>query len=134
MTPPERHRHTQRPAPRIDVLDNLIVRKPRGPAMLIVQGDKRVVAGRTFHDLLRNKLELVPARQFRPGLVANRTHDPDRPSMTFTLRNRACDAAWVIQPDWPGWPLPHVINPYWRRCDRSATPSQLPQNSGVIPW
>ena len=89
VTSPERHRHTQKPAPRIDVLDNLIVRKPRRPAMLIVQRNKRVVAGRTFQDLFCDKPELVPARQFRPGLVAGRTHDPACPPMTLTLRNRA---------------------------------------------
>jgi len=99
VTLPERHHHAQRPAPCIDVLDNLIVGKPRRPAMLIVQRDNRVVSGRTFQDLLGDKLELLSARQLRPGLVASCSHDAPDPPMTLTLRNRACEAAWVIQPD-----------------------------------
>src|SRR5215510_1290761 len=133
VTTPERHRHVQRPAPRVDVVDNLIIGKPRRPAVMIVQGHKRMVAGRMLQNQLHEKLELIRACQLWPGLVASHAHNPACPPMTLTSRNRAGDAAWVIQPDWPGWPFPHVMNPYRRRCDRSATPSQLPQNSGVIP-
>ena len=98
----ERHRHTQRPTPHVDVLDDLIVRKPRRPALLIMQRYQRVIAGRTVQHQLHKKSELILARQLWPRLVTRRTHEPACPPMTLTLRNRAWEAAWVIQPDWAG--------------------------------
>ena len=133
MSSPEGHRHGQCASPCIDVLHDLVVGKPGGAGMQIVQFHHGVVAGRPGQDKIGEEAKLLPARQFRPGFDTGAGHDLPSPLMTATCRNRAGEAAWVIHPDWPGCPFPHVMNPYRRRNDRSATPSQLFQNSGVIP-
>jgi hypothetical protein len=129
----EGDRHRQRAASRIDILNDLIIGEPGRSGMVIAKPDDRMISGRAGHDQIAQKTKLVRASHLRPS-AAQYGHELSSPRITWTWRNLAGEAAWVIQPDWPGCPFPHVMNPYRRRKDRSATPSQLFQNSGVIPW
>jgi hypothetical protein len=79
--------------------------------MLIVEGNQYMVARRMFQGQLCEKPKFLFASQggrVRSGLF---THVAASPLITLIWRNRAGEAAWVIQPDCPGWPFPHVMNP-----------------------
>jgi hypothetical protein len=82
--------------------------------VLIMEIDHRVIRIRLLQDEVGEESKFVRARQFRPSLRVG-SAQLDYPLMTATRRNRAWDAACVIQPDCPGWPLPHVMKPYRRR-------------------
>jgi len=117
----EGHRDRKPHAPGVDVLHDLIVGKAGCPPVRIVQGDEGVLAVGQLDDPIDQAPKVVtrdqaasvgPQRRWVIGLSA---HGPAFPWITLMLRNRACAAAWVIQPDWPGWPLPHVMKPKRRR-------------------
>jgi hypothetical protein len=56
----------QGPPPRVDVLDNLAVGESRGSALLVMERDNRVVAGRAVHHEISKKPKFFPTGHFRP--------------------------------------------------------------------
>lgn len=133
MAPPKDRYDAKGDFSRIEILDDLIVGKPCRPALLVMLHNTGVIRPGMFENEVDEKAKLIPAGQKGPGFAGIGTHVPACPRITLTWRNLAWEAACVIQPDCPGWPFPHVIKPKRCRWDLLATPSQLPQNSGVIP-
>ena len=56
------------------------------------------------------------------------------PEPTDTLRKRAGAAPWATRAVWGGWPFPQLGTPQMSHSPRPPMPSQLSQNSVVMPW
>jgi hypothetical protein len=74
--------HSYVPPAGIHILNNLVIGKSRGAAILIMQRHLRVVRRRTFENQFGKKLKLLAAGHLRPRLGAGDGHDRPSPRMT----------------------------------------------------